>query len=129
MHELIRSRFPTLTATWPRHLLLTVVMIVALGLPREVVEQQGDVETARTLVEGVKNEPALWLWYLSDEPGHREEGEKVTSNLKKIYTMIKEVDPNHPVVICGTRAEFYSVNNAENEDVLRANTYPIPDGP
>ncbi len=102
---------------------------VALGLPREVVEQQGDVETARTLVEGVKNEPALWLWYLSDEPGHREEGEKVTSNLKKIYTMIKEVDPNHPVVICGARAEFYELDNADNADILWVNPYVVPDGP
>ena len=31
---------------------------VALGLPRDVVEDLGDVETARTLVEAVKTEPA-----------------------------------------------------------------------
>jgi hypothetical protein len=102
---------------------------VALGLPREVVEQLGDVETARKLVEGVRDEPALWLWYLSDEPGHREEGEKVTANLSKVYRMIKDVDPNHPVVICGARAEFYQLANADNADILWVNPYVVPDGP
>ncbi|MBM79580.1 MAG: hypothetical protein CMJ78_03175 [Planctomycetaceae bacterium] len=102
---------------------------VALGLPRDVVEDLGDVETARKLVEAVKNEPALWLWYLSDEPGRRPEPKKVAANLNKVYRMIKQVDPNHPVVICGTRAEFFSVNNADNADILWPNTYPVPDGP
>lgn len=102
---------------------------VALGLPRDVVEGLGDVETARKLVEAVKDEPALWLWYLSDEPGRRPEPERVAANLNKIYKMIKEVDLNHPVVICGTRAEFYAVNNADNADILWPNTYPVPDGP
>ncbi len=102
---------------------------VALGLPRDVVEDLGDVATARKLVEAVKNEPALWLWYLSDEPGRRSEPVKVAANLNRVYKMIKQVDPNHPVVICGTRAEFYSVNNADNADILWPNTYPVPDGP
>ena len=104
-------------------------MGVALGLPRDVVEDLGDVATARKLVESVKNEPALWLWYLSDEPGRRSEPKKVAANLNRVYKMIKQVDPNHPVVICGTRAEFYSVNNADNADILWVNTYPVPDGP
>lgn len=102
---------------------------VALGLPRDVVEDLGDVATARKLVEAVKAEPALWLWYLSDEPGRRREPERVAANLNRIYRMIKQVDPNHPVVICGTRAEFYAVNNADNADILWPNTYPVPDGP
>ena len=102
---------------------------VALGLPRDVVEDLGDVPTARKLVEAVKDEPALWLWYLSDEPGRRREPKKVAANLNKVYRMIKKVDPNHPVVICGTRAEFFSVNNADNADILWPNTYPVPDGP
>ena len=97
---------------------------VALGLPRDVVEDLGDVPTARKLVEAVKDEPALWLWYLSDEPGRRREPKKVAANLNKVYRMIKKVDPNHPVVICGTRAEFFSVNNADNADILWPNTYP-----
>ena len=102
---------------------------VALGLPRDTVEELGDVDTARTLVEAVKDEPALWLWYLSDEPGRRDDPEKVCANLNRIYRMIKQVDPNHPVVICGTRAEFFHVNNADNADILWPNTYPVPDGP
>lgn len=102
---------------------------IALGLPSDVVKDLGDVEIACRLVEAVKDEPALWLWYLTDGPGRRPEPENVAANLNRIYRRIKETSPNHPVVICGTRAEFYSVNNAENEDVLRANTYPIPDGP
>ena len=102
---------------------------VALGLPRDVVEDLGDVATARKLVESVKDEPALWLWYLSDEPGRRSQPKKVAANLNRVYKMIKQVDPNHPVVICGTRAEFYSVNNADNADILWVNTYPVPDGP
>jgi hypothetical protein len=102
---------------------------VALGLPRNVVESDGDVEIARTLVEAVKEEPALWLWYLSDEPGRRDEPETVAANLHQVYTMIKKVDPNHPVVICGTRPEFFVVNNADNADILWPNTYPVPDGP
>jgi len=93
------------------------------------VEDLGDVKTARKLIESVKDEPALWLWYLSDEPGRRREPKRVAANLNKIYKMIKQVDPNHPVVICGTRAEFFAVNNADNADILWPNTYPVPDGP
>ena len=104
-------------------------MGVALGLPRDVVEDLGDGATARKLVEAVMNEPALWLWYLSDEPGRRPEPAKVAANLHRVYKMIKQVDSHHPVVICGTRAEFYSVNNADNADILWVNTYPVPDGP
>ena len=102
---------------------------IALGLPRDVVEQAGDVETARKLVEAVKDEPALWLWYLSDEPGHRPKPKEVTANLHKIYKMIKKVDRNHPVVICGAHAEFLNLPNADNCDIMWPNPYTVPDGP
>jgi hypothetical protein len=54
-----------------------------------------DIETkVMQRVSMFKNHPAMYAWYLSDEPSIA----KISSaNLKSIYLKIKAADPNHPV--------------------------------
>lgn len=63
----------------------------------------------REIVLAVKDEPALWFWYLFDEPAipiakTRENGdppaaEALSSVFERAYKIIRENDADHPVVI------------------------------
>ena len=49
----------------------------------------------KKMVQCVKNHPALYVWYLADEPYK----DKISpSTLKKMYDWIKKEDPHHPII-------------------------------
>lgn len=52
------------------------------------------VEIKKT-VNAFKNHPALYAWYLADEP---EIKKTKPAELKAVYDWIKQMDPNHPVI-------------------------------
>lgn len=49
----------------------------------------------KQMVKCVKNHPALFCWYLADEPTTKN---IAPATLKSMYSWIKSEDPNHPIV-------------------------------
>jgi hypothetical protein len=78
----------------------------------------------RQLVERFKNQPGLGAWKGEDEP---EWGKRPLPPLVRAYRVIKETDPNHPVVIIqaprGTVESLREYN--VTGDILGADIYPI----
>ena len=76
-------------------------------------------------VKTIMDHPALLAWYISDEPYTA----RITpDSLIKIYNLIKETDPWHPVSIV-FMAPFTSTAKkyANALDIVMADPYPIPD--
>eukprot|EP00939_MAST-03C_sp_MAST-3C-sp1_P000398 g398.t1 len=86
-----------------------------------------DAETLNNLtaiVERFKSHPALFAWYLADEP----DGQGIDpSLLKPKYDLIKKIDPAHPIsmVFCAGGA----ANFLDALDFIMVDPYPIPNGP
>ncbi len=82
-------------------------------------------QALRAEVEAFRDHPALLAWYICDEPtGHGATPEE----LARIYRVVREVDPYHPVSIvfmAPDRAREY----AECMDVVMTDPYVIPNGP
>ncbi len=78
----------------------------------------------RSLVERFKNHPGLGAWKGEDEP---EWGKRPLPPLVRAYQVIKEVDPNHPVVIIhAPRGTVDSLRRYNvTGDILGADIYPI----
>ncbi|OHB49647.1 MAG: hypothetical protein A2Y10_05665 [Planctomycetes bacterium GWF2_41_51] len=68
---------------------------VFLGIPREIVFST-DTTALGQFVNALKNKPALWFWYLMENPGNYV---NISSKLQTCYTYIKSIDTNHPIVI------------------------------
>jgi len=93
------------------------------------IEDLSDEEKRSRMIEEIKtfmNHPALLAWYISDEPT----GNKITpETLEKIYNVVKETDPWHPVSIV-FMAPFLSSKKYVNAlDIVMADPYPLPDLP
>lgn len=72
-----------------------------------------------------KTEPALFAWYLADEP----EGYGDTPDvLRQAYAIIKSIDPDHPVVVL-TNAPGMLQRYDGCADIIVADPYPIPRHP
>lgn len=68
---------------------------VFMGLPRKMVKR-GEFGAIREYVRALKNEPALLVWYLMDEPSVQ----KISPMLmKKVRSAVAETDPNHPTLV------------------------------
>ncbi|MGD0341836.1 MAG: hypothetical protein ABSA76_09045 [Bacteroidales bacterium] len=73
-----------------------------------------------------KDHPALLAWYISDEPN----GNNIPpDSLIKIYKLIKEIDPWHPVSVVFMAPFLASVKYADAMDIIMADPYPVPDLP
>lgn len=81
-------------------------------------------EMLRKEIEMFRDHPALLAWYIADEPDGRN---LPADSLKEIYSLIKELDPYHPVslVLNSPRKaeEFRDVT-----DIVMTNPYPVPQG-
>jgi cellulose/xylan binding protein with CBM9 domain len=81
-----------------------------------------DYDAIRAVVSLRKTEPALFVWYLADEP----EGHGNTPDvLRKAYEIIKTIDPNHPVAIL-TNAPAMLSQYEGCADIIMADPYVIP---
>ena len=104
---------------------------VFLGIPRKLIHS-AKFEEIKQLVNAVKDEDALWFWYLYDEPSHRkkhdwDQTQTVDQILKKAYGTIKEADPNHPVVIVDSSKWVKKYPDAVRYcDTIWADCYSIP---
>jgi hypothetical protein len=73
-----------------------------------------------------KDHPALLAWYIADEPN----GNKISpDSLVKIYKLIKEIDPWHPVSVVFMAPFLSSVKYADAMDIVMADPYPVPELP
>jgi len=89
-----------------------------------MVKTPEDEATLRQLIARFKDHPGLGAWKGDDEP---EWGKKPIEPLARAKQVIKEVDPNHPVVIIqaprGTVESLRPYNAAA--DVIGLDIYPI----
>ena len=89
-----------------------------------VVKSAQDETTLRKFLARFKDHPGLGAWKGDDEP---EWGKKPLEPLVRAYQIIKEVDPNHPVVIIhaprGTVDSLRKYN--VTGDIIGTDIYPI----
>lgn len=77
-------------------------------------------------IEAFRDHPALLSWYIADEPN----GYKVKpDSLQRIYELIREIDPWHPVTVVFMTPFMSSRQYAEALDIVMADPYPVPDSP
>jgi hypothetical protein len=70
--------------------------------------------------------PALLAWYIADEPN----GFRIPpSDLEKVYNIIKQTDPWHPVSMVFMAPFLSSRNYANALDIVIADPYPVPNRP
>jgi len=88
--------------------------------------EANDIESLKLVVSALKNHPAVFGWYIGDEPS----GSGIYASpeeLKVAYDTIKEIDKNHPVVLLDfTPSKFSEYGKAC--DIFASDPYPIPDG-
>jgi Carbohydrate family 9 binding domain-like len=86
---------------------------------------KSDFDAIRAVVSLRKTEPALFAWYLADEP----EGYGDTPDvLREAYKIIKSIDPHHPVVVL-TNAPGMLHRYEGCADIIIADPYPVPAHP
>ena len=73
------------------------------------------------MVDAVKGHPALFGWYLYDEP----RGAEITAQLKRIYEFLRERDPYHPVLGLDNSAAG-CINKKGHCDIHVLDMYPSP---
>lgn len=77
-------------------------------------------------IEAMKDHPALLAWYVADEPN----GFKIKpDSLQKIYRLVRELDPWHPVSIVFMAPFLSSRLYADALDIVMADPYPVPNAP
>lgn len=84
-----------------------------------------DWEGLRATVSRNKNHPALLAWYLADEP---EGSGDVPDILLKARSIIREIDPDHPIAGLNNTPSVFAAYRAVF-DVHLADPYPIPRSP
>ena len=77
-------------------------------------------------IESFRDHPALLAWYIADEPN----GYKIRpDSLLKIYEVISELDPWHPVTVVFMAPFLSSRQYADALDIVMADPYPVPVSP
>jgi hypothetical protein len=77
-------------------------------------------------IKAFRDHPALLAWYIADEPN----GNKIEpDSLKKVYDLVRELDPWHPASVVFTAPFMSAVKYADALDVVMADPYPVPDLP
>jgi hypothetical protein len=93
---------------------------VFLGLPRTVV-QSADEDSIASIVNGLRGERALWMWYVYDEPKPFKLSLDAAAT---VYALLKRLDPGHPAIILANRPD--TVQQYQSYcDVLWYDRYPI----
>jgi hypothetical protein len=96
-------------------------MGVFLGLPRKLVAgKEKDIAKIKQIISELKNEPALWIWYIYDEPTR-----KLKRDLTEVYKTIKELDTSHPVAVVHGKIERLRYCT-DFSDLLWTDRYDLP---
>lgn len=78
-----------------------------------------ELELLKNRVEALKSHPAILAWYLCDEP----RGAKKIEALKKVYELLREVDPYHPCVVLNNSVDG-CLDIQDAGDILYPDIYP-----
>jgi len=78
----------------------------------------------RMEIESFRDHPALLSWYTADEPG----ADRV-EHLTKVFQLIKELDPYHPVTMVFNVGGGLAKKFAGATDIVMEDLYPIPNSP
>lgn len=70
-------------------------LMVFAGLNGTAQLTKKHIAEIKKTVNAFKNHPALYAWYLADEPAIKK---TKPAELKAVYDWIKQMDPNHPVI-------------------------------
>ena len=93
------------------------------------IEEISEDEKREMLISEIRtfmDHPALLAWYISDEPN----GNKIPpEKLEEMYSLIKSIDPWHPVSIVFMAPFLSSKKYADALDIVMADPYPVPNGP
>jgi Glycosyl hydrolases family 2, TIM barrel domain len=99
---------------------------VLVEIYRPIVES-ADIVNIKKFIRTYKNHPAVYGWYLYDEPEVKKPNPISPTLLKNIYRAIKQEDKSKPVAIV-----FNDVNKVEPYvdalDIMMWDTYPCHDG-
>ena len=87
----------------------------------ELTEEQW--QSLRTEVEAFRDHPALLTWYIADEPS----ADRVAI-LERVYALVGELDPYHPVTIVFYRGGAHARQFERCLDIVMGDPYPIPHG-
>src|SRR5262245_52774221 len=74
---------------------------VFLGLPRDAVTAANE-DVLTQIVNQLSGEPALWFWYVFDEPNPSKVSPDAVS---RVYQLLHRLDPKHPAVILSNRGD------------------------
>ena len=74
-------------------------------------------------IRAMMDHPALLAWYIADEPT----GNKISpDSLIKVYNLVRETDPWHPVTMVFMAPFMSSRQYADALDIVMADPYPVP---
>jgi hypothetical protein len=86
-----------------------------------------DYDSISLIVATLKNHPALFGWYIADEPSSSDASGHVTvDKLRNAYNTIKAIDSNHPVMILDNVPSMLRTY-APYCDILASDPYPVYD--
>lgn len=86
-----------------------------------------DEQKLREALRVVANHPALLAYYLYDEPSPGTPGQ-TPADLKRVYEVIADEDPYHPVALCICVAAYEPLY-IESYDILMIDVYPVTHTP
>lgn len=76
----------------------------------------------KKIIKKYKDNPALWAWYLADEP----QNYGITpENAEDLYNVVKKADPGHPVFMVHSVPSLYD-DYAKACDIFAIDFYPVP---
>ncbi|KAL8727126.1 MAG: hypothetical protein Q9166_006259 [cf. Caloplaca sp. 2 TL-2023] len=81
-----------------------------------------NVEYVKSQVERYKMRKNMLLWYTADEPDGFEHPPSSTS---KAYSLIRSLDPYHPISLCLNCQNYYFREYSAGADIILADVYPI----
>jgi len=82
-----------------------------------------DENAIREFIRNIKDHPALFGYYLFDEPSP-EKQYQTPEKIKPVYDIVADEDPYHPMVICINHEDFI-VQYLECLDILLTDFYPV----
>lgn len=104
--------------------LLSITQIGGLGYKKRNLSHDAILKALKKEIETFKEHPAILSWYIADEAAAQGADPEF---LKQIYSVIKQLDPYHPVSMVfmnPLKAKSYE----ESFDIVMADPYIIPDG-
>ncbi len=98
---------------------------IMLHLCNLIRYDEADYDNLRLMVSTFKEHPAIFGWYIADEPSANVFG---VDKLANAYAAIKAIDTDHPVIILDSTPLLYKLY-APYCDILACDPYPVPYAP